>query len=473
MIQSINPWTQEIIGEVAVSSAEDVNTCFTKASKVFDTWSSLTVEERWEKLLPAKNYLTEHKYQLAKLITQEVGKPLWEAETEVGAMIAKFDAVFDAYQIRSHNQEGDLNGVQFRLDYLSLGTIGIFGPFNLPAHLSHGQILPALLMGNAVVFKPSPLTPLVGNWFANLWSHLPEGVFQLVQGGVATAQQVLGKKELRGLIFIGSYQAGQEIHKFLAGRTEVLLALEMGGNNPLIVGQTDSNDTNPIVYNIIQSHLITSGQRCVAARRLILPIGKIGDDILEHLSTSLSSVLGGDPMLPENYYGPLIHSESAQKLMQKQNFLKQQGFISQSHLSMNVLKTNPAFITPGLFEMNHSVSSFDDDEDFGPLLKVYRYDKFAEAIHLANDTKFGLCAGLISDQKVEQSTFYQKVRAGIMNCNKPMTGASGKLPFGGLGCSGNHRSAGYFSGDYCADPRASLMEKNVSMPEKLHPGIKL
>jgi succinylglutamic semialdehyde dehydrogenase len=473
MIQSINPWTQEIIGEVSVSSEEDINKCFIHAFNASDAWASLTAEDRWQKLLPAKNYLMENKALLAELITQEVGKPLWEAESEVGAMIAKFDAVFDAYQERSSHRGGHLNGVNYELDYLPLGIISIFGPFNLPAHLSHGQILTALLMGNTVVFKPSPLTPLVGKWLDNLWENLPEGVFQLVQGGVTTAQHIMSQKELRGIIFIGSHRAGRSIHKYLGGRPEVMLALEMGGNNPLIVGHVDTKNMKSIIYNIIQSHLITSGQRCVAARRLILPQGRLGDDILHQLSTCLANVQGGDPMLPGNYYGPVIHGESAQALLQKQLYLGEQGYITKSHLSMNLSRAHRAFITPGLIEINPLAGSLDDEEDFGPLLKVYRYDTFSNAIQLANDTLFGLSAGLISDSQNEQKTFYRHVQAGIMNCNKPMTGASGKLPFGGTGYSGNHRSAGYFSGDYCADPRASLMDETLTFPEQIHPGIKL
>jgi len=471
LMKSMNPATGEIVWEGKSASQQEVNQAVTKARTACSSWSVMSIEARKEMIKRFAAHLTEHKQDFAELISQEVGKPLWESLLEVGAMINKADISFRAQEERcpvAQNKAGDIvKQVEFRPQ----GVVAVLGPFNLPGHLPNGHIIPALLAGNAVVFKPSEQAPLIGEKYLEYWkaAGLPEGVMEVVQGGKETGEALVQHAAIKGLFFTGSYAVGQGIHKLLGGHPEKILVLEMGGNNPLIVDEVA--DLEAAAYMTIQSAFITSGQRCVCARRLIVLKGAQGDAFIQVLVAMTRKVkVGAFNEDPEPFMGPVISKEAAERILEEQKRLVQKG--GRILLEMKCVGGSPAMLSPGIMEST-TIKDREDGEIFGPLLQVIRVENIEEAMTEANRTEYGLAAGIFSDNVETCQRFVAWVRAGIVNWNRPLTGASSEAPFGGIGRSGNHRPSAYFAADYCAYPVASMGADVLKIPEKMVPGIQI
>jgi succinylglutamic semialdehyde dehydrogenase len=413
--------------------------------------------------------LTENKEELAKAIALETGKPLWETRTEAGAMVGKVGISEKAYLERTGTVENAMPQGRAVIRHKAHGVVAVFGPYNFPGHLPNGHIVPALLAGNTVVFKPSELTPMVAELTLKLWEKagLPKGVINLVQGEVETGKALASHRGIDGLFFTGSSRTGHLIHQQYGGQPGKILALEMGGNNPLIV--KDVTDTHAGVHDSVQSAFISSGQRCTCARKLFLPAGEQGDVILTQLIDATNAIKVGfydDEDQP--FMGSMISEAAAKGMMDAQAQLQSLGgesLIEMTHTA------GTGFVTPAIIECSN-IADFPDDEHFGPLLKVFRYTDFDAAIDKGNDTDYGLSAGLLSDNAEDYDHFLRRIRAGIVNWNRPITGASSAAPFGGIGASGNHRASAYYAADYCAYPVASVELEKVAMPGALSPGLK-
>lgn len=469
---STNPSTGETLWSGHSADAADVDATFTAARHAFESWSEREFAERaaiaqkFAELLKARSEL------LARTIAREVGKPVWEAKTEVAAMAGKIALSIAAYQERTGTREQAQDFGRHILRHKPHGVVAVYGPYNFPGHLPNGHIVPALLAGNCVVFKPSELTPLVAHETVLLWEEagLPLGVLNLVQGERATGEAVAKHPELDGLYFTGSSRTGAILNQQFAARPGVILALEMGGNNPLIVGS--DIDLDAAVHEIVQSAWITSGQRCTCARRLFVPVGEKGDALLAKLAEAgRHLVVGRAEDEPPPFMGPLISAKAADGLKAAHDRLVALG--GTTLLPMQKLPLGEAFVSPGLVDVTAILNEVVDEEDFGPLLKVIRYATLDEAIARANATRYGLSAGLLSNDDAEWQRFFKKSRAGIVNRNKPTTGASGSYPFGGIGDSGNHRASAYYAADYCSYPVSSTEAHRLAKPTTLSPGLKL
>ncbi len=469
--QSINPANHETIWQGCVATPAEVSAAFEAARHANPTWAKLSLETRMTHLKAFASLIEKQSDTLSQLIALETGKPFWEAQTETSAVIQKIELSIRAYHERTSPSITETSDTQNCLRYKPHGITAVLGAFNFPAHLSNGHIVPALLAGNTIVYKPSEHTPFVAEFITQCWhnSGLPKGVLNLVQGNAETAHALI-ESPVHAVCFTGSYQAGLSIHKQLSARPEVLLALEMGGNNPLVI-DNGLKDIKAAVYNTLLSAFITTGQRCTSARRLILPKTATGDMFLKALLKASSTLsIGASNNKPEPFMGPLIHPNQALKHINAQENLIQLG--AKPLLKMKAYEENSAFVSPGILEMQ-AVSSSPDEEIFAPLIQVYYFDDFDEALHLANQTKYGLAAALFSDSKARYDAFYQQVSAGLINWNRPTTGASSALPFGGIGCSGNHHPSAYFAADYSAYPIASLEGHALNLPDNLLPGIHL
>jgi len=345
--------------------------------------------------------------------------------------------------------------------------MAVLGPFNFPAHLPNGHIVPALIAGNSVVFKPSEMTPGTGALLNALWlsAGLPDGVLQVVQGGREIGGAIV-RSDVDGVLFTGSHAAGCAIHRALAGRPAVMLALEMGGNSPLVVGQID--DLDAAAYLVAMSAFITAGQRCTCARRLILCDGDDAEPLLQRVLDRTRSLRVGMPDdHPEPFLGPVISPAAAERVLQAQDKLIARGGLALLPAAKS--DRNAALLTPGIVDVT-DVNGRDDEEIFGPLLQVIRVSDLSAAIDEANRTRYGLAASLLSDDTDQFDRFRREIRAGVINHNQPTVGASGRLPFGGLGDSGNHRPSGFFAADYCSDVAAILQAPSLALPEKRMPG---
>jgi succinylglutamic semialdehyde dehydrogenase len=469
VFQSINPARNTLIWQAKSATDADVDAAYVAARAAFPAWADLTVEQRQRYVQAFAAQLQAEQQQLAEIIALETGKPLWETKTEVAAMIGKIDISIRAYQERTGSREAPMPVGRAFVRHKPHGVVAVFGPYNFPGHLPNGHIVPALLAGNTVVFKPSDLTPMVAEKTVALWqaAGLPAGVLNLVQGQVATGKAVAAHPELDGLFFTGSSATGQLLHQQFAGRPDKILALEMGGNNPLLVHQVA--DIDAAVHDIIQSAFLSSGQRCTCARRLYLLQDAEGDAILQRLLAVTQQIKIGDAFAePAPFMGSMISAKAAQGMLAVQTQLQQLG--AEVLLPMRLMAEQTGLLSPGILDCT-AVKQMPDEEHFGPLLKVFRVPNVAAAMAAANQTQYGLSAGLLSDNEALYQQFFRHIRAGIVNWNRPITGASSAAPFGGIGNSGNHRASAYYAADYCAYPVASVELAQLQLPAQLSPGL--
>ncbi len=469
-VNSVDPAKNQEIWQGEAADAGQVDAAIEAARNAFATWQHTSFEQRVALVKAFAEKLAENKAHLAKVIAMETGKPEWETATEVGAMVGKVDISIRAYNERTGTVENPMPVGKAFIRHKPHGVVAVFGPYNFPGHLPNGHIVPALLAGNTVVFKPSDLTPKVAEETLKLWieAGLPEGVINLVQGHVETGKALASHPGIDGLFFTGSSRTGKMLHEQFAGHPGKILALEMGGNNPLIVKGVADIDT--AVHDIVQSAFITSGQRCTCARKLFLENSEQGDAILARLLEVTGKIKVGHYDADEQpFMGAMVSAHAAEMMVQAQAQLVELG--AKQLLALEHLEAGTGFVSPGILDVTDIAADMPDEEHFGPLLKVIRYSDFDQAIALANNTSFGLSAGLLADAGADYKHFYSHIRAGIVNWNRPITGASSAAPFGGIGDSGNHRASAYYAADYCAYPVASVELEQVAMPGKLSPGL--
>lgn len=467
----LDPVTQQPIWQGAEATADEVEQACQSARAAFVAWARRPLAERLEIIQRFATLLEQNKQQLATVISRETSKPLWETLTEVQAMMGKVAISIRAYHERTGESLTEMADGAASLRHRPHGVLAVFGPYNFPGHLPNGHIVPALIAGNTVVFKPSELTPWTAEETVKLWqaAGLPDGVLNLVQGGRSTGEALAQSSEIDGLLFTGSANTGYHLHQQLAGAPEKILALEMGGNNALIIDEI--TDIDAVVNLTIQSAFVSAGQRCTCARRLIIKNGTEGDAFIQRLlEVTRDLVIGQWDAQPQPFMGGVISLNAAQQILQAQQRLIDLG--ATPLLSVTQPDANSSLLSAGILEVT-GVSNVPDEEYFGPLSCIYRYDNFDEALKIANATRFGLSVGLVSPDRDLFERLLIEARAGIVNWNKPLTGASSAAPFGGVGASGNHRASAFYAADYCAWPMASLESDQVNLPEKLSPGIVL
>ena len=416
-------------------------------------WASLPLTVRIETMRRFGNVVRQRHEAFADLLARETGKPLWEARTEVDTVIAKVDISVTAYAERTAQRRLESPmGSRMALRHKPHGVLAVLGPYNFPAHLPNGHIVPALLAGNAVVFKPSEKTPATGAFLVDCYraAGVPEACIRLLIGGPAEGKALAEHPDIDGLLFTGSARTGLALNRAFASKPEKILALEMGGNNPIVVW--DTPDLHSAAVLVIQSAFTTAGQRCTAARRLIVE-DRLYDPLIETINTMIGRLIVGSPHDdPQPFMGPVIDNQVADQLTESFLALLMRGGRPIRHLER--LDDSLPFLVPAIIDMTHATER-PDIELFGPILQTYRASDFDAAIATANDTRYGLSAALISQTPALYDRFWSGVRAGIVNWNRPTNGASSSAPFGGVGWSGNHRPSAYYAAEYCAYPVVS------------------
>lgn len=469
-IQRLSPIDNRVTWQGSWAEPLEIDAAYERSRHAFRDWARTAIPDRLDTIQRYAQSLERNKDAISLCITMESGKPLWESKQEVVAAKSKVENAIDAFTKRRSESSSGSTSLSNVIRYHPLGTVLVLGPYNLPLHLPGAHIVPSILAGNTVVFKPSEKTPSVGDWIARCWQEagLPVGVLETLHGSVDVAKQVVEKPDLAGVFFTGSHRGGVSLHRQLAGRPDCLLALEMGGNNPLVVDVV--RDLDAALQVIVQSCFITSGQRCTCARRLILVQSDNNRRLLQRLVEVVPKVRVGNPLQsPEPFMGCLVSSEACESILIAQRALMDRG--AKSLLECKRLEDSPNSLTPGLIEIDHT--HVDDEEHFGPLTTVAYAEDFDHAMELANATKYGLSAGLLSDDARQFQKFVEQINAGIINWNSPTTGASGVMPFGGVGASGNHRPSGYFAADYCSYPKASVQASELTASKNLPPGLEV
>jgi succinylglutamic semialdehyde dehydrogenase len=450
MLISTEPATGAIIWE---GPEGDTAAEVAQARAAWAEWAARPLTVRIEALRRVANVVRNRAEPFADLIARETGKPLWEARAEVEAVIGKVDISVAAYSERaaSRKLEGAMTS-RTALRHKPLGVIAVLGPFNFPAHQPNGHIVPALLAGNAVVFKPSEKAPASGAFLVECFhaGGVPAGCLRLLQGGPAIGQALAAHPGVDGVLFTGTSRNGVALHRQFADTPHRMLALEMSGNNPIIVW--DSPTIHAAAVLCVQSAFLTAGQRCTSARRLI-----VRDGTEQALVTEIASIVDrlviADPhSLPAPFMGPVIDNATADALQESWLDLIMRGGRPLIHLQRVV--DNLPFLTPGLIDVT-GIEKRNDEELFGPILQMIRVPDFDAALAEANATRYGLAASLVCEKPDLYDRFWAGMRAGILNWNKPTNSAHAKAPSGGTGLSGNHRPGAYYAVDGCVYPVVS------------------
>ena len=431
----------------------DVDAEVARARSAWASWAAKPLSVRIETLRRFANVVRGKKDEFADLIARETGKPLWESATEVDAVVNKVDISVSAYSERTSQRrlEGAL-GARVAVRHKPHGVLAVLGPYNFPAHLPNGHIVPALIAGNAIVFKPSEKTPAVGEYLVARYHEagVPEDVVRCVQGAVEVGKALAAHSGIDGLLFTGSARAGLALHRQFAETPHKILALEMGGNNPLVVW--DAPDVYAAAVIAVQSAFMSAGQRCTGARRLIVRDGA-HEELVENIRKIADRIIFGEPHAsPPPFMGPVIDNQAADQLQEAFLDLMMKGGRPVKHLDRPV--EDRPFLTPAVIDVTE-VRERQDAELFGPILQLIRVPDFDAALAEANATRYGLAASLVGGSPELYDRFWANVRAGVINWNKPTNGAPSNAPFGGLGLSGNHRPSAYYAADYCAYPVTS------------------
>ena len=450
---STDPCTGQVLWRAPADGRAELAQAVASARRGFADWSNRPLEARFAVARAFADRVRAERGSIAELISRETGKPFWEALTEADSVAAKAEISIAALSERAGERLGEVQAAVSRLTHRAHGVMAVLGPFNFPMHLPNGHIAPALIAGDAVVFKPSEKTPACGERLVRLWREagVPDTALQLLAGGPGIGAALVEHDGIDGVLFTGGVRTGLAIHRALAGRPDKLLALELGGNNPLVAW--DARDLDAAAHLIVQSAFVTAGQRCSCARRLILPEGGFGDRLIERLTQLMDRIVVGAPFdTPAPFMGPVIDQPAATALLAAQEQLAARG--GRILRPLRQLRGDGPFLAPGLIE----VTGIDvpDEEHFGPLLQVERAADFAAAVAAAGRTRFGLAAALISEDAELYRRFRAGVRAGVVNWNRPTTGRGLQRALRRGGSVGNHRPSAYYAADYCAFPVASL-----------------
>ncbi len=439
--------------EVWRGETGDVDAEVDAARAGWAAWAARPVTYRIETLRRFANTARARHEALSDVIAREVGKPLWEARAEVDAVVAVVDGAVGAYAERTAQRRLDSPmGTRAALRHKPHGMLAVITPFCNPALIPAGHLLPALLAGNAVVLKPSPHAPATAELLVDslLTAGVPESCVRLVQGGAAEGKALAGHRGVDGVLFTGSAKAGVSLHRQFADRPHKLLALEMGGNNPLLVW--DTPDLHAAALIVLQSAFAQAGQSCTAARRLIVA-EDAADPLVELLCKLLARVIVGAPHdNPQPFMGPVIDNEAADALTESFLALLMRGGRPLRHLERPV--PGRPFLHPALIDVT-GVTDRPDEELFGPVLQIIRVPDFDAAIAEANNTRFGLSASLLSQTPALYDRFWAGARAGLVNWNRSTHPPGVRAPLGGFGWSGNARPGGWYAADHCAYPVVS------------------
>lgn len=469
-------------GEVVWQGMEcvaDVPRAVAAAREALPAWRAMGLEGRIKVLRKFQEIAKSKEDALAKLLAKEVGKVLWDAKAEAGLLSNKVDITLDSAKegglARVTPFELNLSATRVgRCDFRSHGVMAVIGPFNFPAHLPNGHIVPALAMGNTVVFKPSDKAPAVGQMLVEMFDEAMRacgaqpGVINLVQGGAEVAKALVAPRDdsrddIDGVLFTGSWPVGRSIMHASLDTPGRMLALEMGGNNAAIV--MPDCDLKQALIECVRSAFVGTGQRCTCTRRIIVH-RDIASKFIPAFCKMASNLIVGDPFASHPVFmGPIISRSARDGVLRAQAEMAVEG--AEVLVEATAVEGDGNYITPSVvrvkdFNKGKALSSHPgaDVEVFGPLVRICEVSNADEAIGLANATDFGLAASLFTKNEAVMKRFLSDCRAGCLNINTGTAGASSKLPFGGLGLSGNHRPAGSFSTDYCAYPVASMVEKS-------------
>jgi succinylglutamic semialdehyde dehydrogenase len=424
-------------------------------------------------LLRLKEVFASRAAEAAELIARETGKPLWESKTEAAALMGKIDITLNhsLKYIATEEIKNALPNVDGYARFKPRGVMAVLGPFNFPAHLPNGHLIPALICGNTVVFKPSEKTAAVGQFMAECFhqAEFPAGVFNMIHGQAETGKRLTTHDQVDGILFTGSYEVGLKIKQDTLTHSGKILALEMGGKNATIVW--NDIDMKKAVYETLIGAFLSSGQRCACTSRVLLH-KDIRDEFVDHFYAAAKRIKIGH-WKDDVFMGPLISADAVEKYIRYQEIAKREGAESLMRGKALTLEHEGYYVTPSInvVQKFDPKSVYQKSEIFGPNVAIYTVEDFDEAMMIHNSTGFGLAGALFTKTKSLYERALLEARVGVLNWNRTTNGASSKLPFGGMGKSGNDRPSASLAVQYCTVPVASLEDNNPLGATNTMPGL--
>lgn len=446
------------------------------AREAFSSWRRTPLAQRAELLKKYQAAIKKREEELTEAIAREVGKPLWETKTEIAAMANKVDVTINESMklIEERHLPKVMENTEGLYRYRPHGVMAVIGPFNFPGHLPNGHIVPALLTGNTVVFKPSEKAPMVGQIMAELFEEagFPKGVFNLVQGEREVGRRLCVHEGVDGILFTGSYEVGTRIKQDTLQQHWKILALEMGGKNPSIVWGDANLDF--ALHETLTSAYVTAGQRCSATSRIIVQ-NSLLEQFIDRFHDRAKAFTIGHP-LDNPFMGPLIEQGAVDRYTKFLGIALREGCEIVMRGKQLELPTKGNYVAPSICWVKDTSleatkkSIYQQTELFAPNVAILGVDTVEEAIAQANATQYGLVASVFTQDRATYEAFWDGLQMGLINWNKSTVGASSRLPFGGLKKSGNHFPTALTATFYCTYPVASL-EVSEPKPAAPMPGL--
>jgi succinylglutamic semialdehyde dehydrogenase len=452
---------------------DHVEQAVASARKAYMPWARMGVEKRKTYLHRLKEVFLSRAAEVTEIIARETGKPLWESKTEAAALANKIDITLN-YSLTQVNEQiikDALPGIDGHIRFKPRGVMAVVGPFNFPAHLPNGHIIPALITGNTVVFKPSDKTPAVGQWMAECFeaAEFPEGVFNLLHGKVETGKRLVNHESVDGILFTGSYEVGLKIKQDTLTQYWKILALEMGGKNASVIWH--DADVKKAVFESLVGAFMTAGQRCSCTSRIILH-RKVRDQFVEQFYANAKKLKIGH-WREQVFMGPLISADSVEKYIRYQEIAKREDAESLMRGKALALDHDGYYVTPSinLVKAFDPKSVYQKSEIFGPNVAIFTVDEFDEALEINNSSGFGLVMSLFTKDNALYERALLEAQVGNLNLNRTTNGASSRLPFGGMNKSGNDRPSANAAVQYCTVPVASLEDHTPFTGSNMPPGL--
>jgi len=450
MRDNINPSNiADVVGRFAEGGTNEIEAAVAAAHMAAPTWAESTPQQRFDILDFIGGEILQNKQELGLLLAREEGKTLPEAIGEVG----RAGQIFKFFAGEALRQRGDRiasvrPGVDVQVTREPLGVVGLITPWNFPIAIPAWKIAPALAFGNSVVLKPAELTPASAFALAEIIdrSDLPTGVFNLVMGpGSEAGKALVENPRVAAVSFTGSVTTGRGIATACAARM-AKFQLEMGGKNPLVV--LDDADLDVAVEAALNGAFYSTGQRCTASSRLIVTEG-IYDRFTQALTQRVSGLVVGDATQRGTQIGPVIDSRQLAKNLSYLEIGKEEGARLLCGGARLELKKEGYYMRPALFGETENNMRINREEIFGPIASLIRATDYEQALELANDTEFGLCAGICTSSLKKAEHFKRYSQSGMVMVNLPTAGVDYHVPFGGRGASSyGSREQGTYAAEF-------------------------
>ncbi|WP_303979169.1 aldehyde dehydrogenase family protein [Dongia mobilis] len=450
--KDINPSnTGDVIGEFPQAGAAEAETAIAAAKAAFPAWSRSTVQQRHDILKKIGDEIIARKDEIGRLLSREEGKTLAEGigETMRAGQIFLF---FAGECLRQAGEKlGSIRpGVDVEITREPLGVIGLITPWNFPIAIPAWKIASALAYGNCVVFKPADLVPASAHALSEIISRagLPAGVFNLVMGrGSVVGEAMLKHKDVNAISFTGSVGTGRKIAATCVSTNPMKkIQLEMGGKNPMVV--LDDADLKVAVECAVNGAFFSTGQRCTASSRLILTEG-IHDKFVTAMTERMKGLIIGDALKDGVHIGPVVDQSQLDQDLDYIGIGQKEGAKLVAGGELLNRETPGFYLAPALFTEVTSNMRISREEIFGPVATVTRVKDYDAALASANDTEFGLSAGICTGSLKHANHFKRNVEAGMVMVNLPTAGVDYHVPFGGRkGSSYGPREQGRYAAEF-------------------------